>query len=306
MRVTLPTIALASQLCAGEAHACAVNGGEIWCWGLSDNGRLGVTAAERATATPVQLPTFSSPVQSITCGAQHTCARLDDGTVHCWGANNFRQLGVTLPAGVNSRVGAEAVPGLGAVTAIAARLYTTCAVRIDGSVVCWGANLAGKLGTGAGGEASATPTAVAGVTGAAGIAAGSLHFCAWGTGGVQCWGDDNEAQLGQGMAAMAPRGAVVVAGVRGPVGVAGGLGHTCVSVHSEVSHTSTSCVVSATKGTTKRRSMRSRVGASPGAPGTRTVAMTESPTRLPPSGSRGETVMSPGIRLNTVGRGLSA
>ncbi|MDO9019194.1 MAG: hypothetical protein Q8S73_33260 [Deltaproteobacteria bacterium] len=230
VRVNLPAVSMATRLCAGEAHACAVHGGEIWCWGLGDNGRLGVTIAERATATPVQLPSLPSPVQSITCGAQHTCARLDDGTVHCWGANNFRQLGVTLPAGANSRVGAEAVPGLSAVTAIAARFYTTCAVRSDGSVACWGANLAGKLGTGAGGEASATPTAVAGVTGAAGIAAGSLHFCAWGTGGVQCWGDDNEAQLGQGTTAMAPRGAVVVAGVRGPVGVAGGLGHTCASV----------------------------------------------------------------------------
>jgi hypothetical protein len=76
-------------------------------------------------------------------------------------------------------------------------------------------------------------------------------------------------------------------------------------MHRDVSHTSTSCVVSATKGTTKRRGMYSRVGGSPAAPGTRTVAMTEMPTRPPADGSLGDTVTSPGSRLNTVGRGES-
>ena len=124
-------------------------------------------------------------MQSITCGSQHTCARLDDGSVHCWGSNTFLQLGAVLPTGVTSRVTPEAVAGLRA-NALAARLYTTCAVRPDASVVCWGANLAGKLGTGASGEASATPTAVAGVTGAAsqvddarGEVTGTTHAKNW-------------------------------------------------------------------------------------------------------------------------------
>ena len=37
------------------------------------------------------LPT--NPATQVSAGVSHTCATLADGTVSCWGRNNYRRLG---------------------------------------------------------------------------------------------------------------------------------------------------------------------------------------------------------------------
>ncbi len=72
----------------------------------------------------------------IACGGSHACARLLDGSVRCWGMNIFGQLGV---APSNDPVPTPTVvPAMDGVTTIAAASFTTCALRDDGSVWCWG------------------------------------------------------------------------------------------------------------------------------------------------------------------------
>jgi hypothetical protein len=93
----------ALDVAAGRAHTCAVAADNtVLCWGANDAGQLGngTTAASPTTApTPV---TGLAGVASITAGGAHTCARLVDGTVSCWGADTSGQLGdgVALSASV--------------------------------------------------------------------------------------------------------------------------------------------------------------------------------------------------------------
>jgi alpha-tubulin suppressor-like RCC1 family protein len=71
-----------------------------------------------------------------------------------------------------------------------------CAVRRDGSVVCFGHGDDGQLGAGSF-ASSTTPVAVVGVSGAVEVACGVAHACArLGDGHVWCWGDDRTGQLG--------------------------------------------------------------------------------------------------------------
>lgn len=77
------------------------------------------------------------PVQ-LAAGYLHTCARMDDGTVRCWGDDSAGQL-----AGA-TRI--QPIAGLAKITDIAAGSYHTCALNADGDIFCWGANGNGQLG----------------------------------------------------------------------------------------------------------------------------------------------------------------
>ncbi len=72
--------------------------------------------------------------KSIAAGLYHTVALLADGSVVCWGDNDYGQCSV--PTGI----GTPQNP----VASVAAGNYHTVALLADGSVVCWGLNNSGQ------------------------------------------------------------------------------------------------------------------------------------------------------------------
>ncbi|MDZ7779468.1 MAG: hypothetical protein U5R14_05930 [Gemmatimonadota bacterium] len=131
-------------LAAGNAHTCAVSGGQVLCWGDNRAGQLGDgTTDSRVNPTPVsELP---DDVVDIAAGAAHTCALLADGTAHCWGQNLHGQLGTG-----NTAPARSPTPVLGGLTfeRIQAGGGVTCGTTVDGVDYCWGLNQSGQLGDG--------------------------------------------------------------------------------------------------------------------------------------------------------------
>jgi alpha-tubulin suppressor-like RCC1 family protein len=122
---------------------------------------------------------------------------LDDGTAHCWGRNDYGQLGdgTTTSSGVPT-----SVSGLTGVVAVTAAAEHTCAVLDDGTAHCWGRNDYGQLGDGTT-TSSGVPTSVSGLTGVVAVTANSGvgHSCAvLDNGTAHCWGLNNFGQLGDG------------------------------------------------------------------------------------------------------------
>lgn len=76
----------------------------------------------------------------------HTCARLGSGAVRCWGANGSGQVGDDTTSGL--RLAPTVVVDLVDATGLTTRGVHSCALRRDGSVVCWGHNEHGQLGDG--------------------------------------------------------------------------------------------------------------------------------------------------------------
>ena len=192
--------------------------------------------------------------QAITAGSVHACALLTDGTVACWGENDWGQLGDGTNTGPDNCAGQPcstapvAVNGIANATEITAGEAHTCALLTGGTIDCWGENLSGQLGDGTdtgpdscGGSAcSTTPVRVTGITNAIQVAAGGEQTCALLTDGtVDCWGDNSYGELGGGTdtgpnsCAAGVNGAacsttpVQVTGITNAIQIAVGGQHTC-------------------------------------------------------------------------------
>jgi alpha-tubulin suppressor-like RCC1 family protein len=90
----------AKAISVGNGFACArLDDASVRCWGFGLDGRLGYgnTASigdneAPGSVGPVKLGTNRTAL-AVTLGARHTCARLDDGNVRCWGYGPNGRLG---------------------------------------------------------------------------------------------------------------------------------------------------------------------------------------------------------------------
>lgn len=107
-------------------------------------------------------PSIGTGGSSVVAGDAHTCA-LKNGTVWCWGANGYGQLGNGTTTASSTPV---QVSGITTATAVAAggnsSIGHSCALLDSGTVQCWGVNSSGQLGNGTT-NGSATPVPVIGL-----------------------------------------------------------------------------------------------------------------------------------------------
>jgi alpha-tubulin suppressor-like RCC1 family protein len=215
----------ATRVIAGDEFACALLAdATARCWGLGEKGQRGDGTLTQMSTVPVSVSGLAGAA-AVTAGYNHACALLTDGTMRCWGANDYGQLGnpFTPPPGSSVPV---AVSGITGATAITAGAFHTCAVLRDSTLRCWGQNDLGQLGNGTF-TSSSTPVTVRGTTGATGIAGGGAHTCALLVDGtVQCWGNNYQGQLGDGTSIPSST-PVRVVGITGASAVAAGWQHTC-------------------------------------------------------------------------------
>jgi alpha-tubulin suppressor-like RCC1 family protein len=135
----------ATALALGIEHTCAIVNGGAQCWGSNFLGALGTDQVQTATPTPVTPTGLDTGVRSICAGFEFTCAVVSGG-VDCFGTNNAGQLGID-KAYPFKRVPTP-VDGLASgVKEVACGYMHACALKDDGTIVCWGKNDQGQLGT---------------------------------------------------------------------------------------------------------------------------------------------------------------
>jgi len=198
--------------------------GHVKCWGYNEYGQLGQGNTSTASDGPNEMgsnlaftPLGSNRTASqISVGESHACALLDNGSVKCWGRNQYGSTGQGTSSGFIGDEDGEMGDSLSTVdlgagrtaTEISSGSYHTCALLDDGSVKCWGNNGNGRLGIGnstnmgdGANEMGGHLPAVDLGTGrtALSISAGNSHTCAILDSGVlKCWGYNQYGQLGQG------------------------------------------------------------------------------------------------------------
>ncbi len=180
----IETVRYAVSIAAGTSHTCAVvpPDGGVYCWGDNTFGQLGLGTTDRHPhPMPMRVPavlhmagvaagdktTFAwtsqgtamgwgfgikqavqvpmGDVAQVGAGGKHNCLTRKDGTVYCWGFNDFGQLG---PSSESDSAVPVQIPGLEDMREVVAGDQHACALYGDGRVACWGGNEAGQLGQG--------------------------------------------------------------------------------------------------------------------------------------------------------------
>ena len=125
----------------------------------------------------------------------HACAIMQDGTVWCWGKNNYGQLGNGTTTDSDIPV---QVSGITNAVKVAAGLFHTTVLLANGTVKSWGRNNFGQLGDGTTTD-SPVPVTVPNISNAVAIVAGDNYTSVllsdntvWG------WGTNAQGQLGNG------------------------------------------------------------------------------------------------------------
>ena len=146
----------------------------------------------------------------LIAGGFHTCAILDNGSLKCWGRNNYGQIGDGQGGWSANNVLTPKIVDLGAgrtAISVDTALYQTCAILDDGSLKCWGYNLYGQIGTGSTSNVY-IPFSVTFPVGrtVTSVSMGYYHTCAvLDNGSLNCWGSDSYGQIGTGSSSYVPQ-----------------------------------------------------------------------------------------------------
>ncbi|MCB9372637.1 MAG: hypothetical protein H6518_07625 [Microthrixaceae bacterium] len=208
------------SITAGGRFSCGIlPPGLVKCWGANPMGQLGQEDRRNRGDAAIEMGAALAPVDlgtgrtatSLSAGRNHVCAVLDDGSLKCWGNNDWGKLGdgrsFWMNRGDEPGEMGDAMPAVDLGTgrsavAVSAGESSTCALLDDASVKCWGSG--GILGQGdlmpratAGDEVS--PVSLGAGRTATAIATGYAHTCAiLDDGSVKCWGVNSSGQLGLG------------------------------------------------------------------------------------------------------------
>jgi alpha-tubulin suppressor-like RCC1 family protein len=200
------------QLSAGVEHTCGVTAdGAAYCWGSDYHGQLGNSGTPQSTGSPslVDTSALSRKKQfvKLAAGIDYACGLTSTGAVHCWGHNDFGQLGIG-SALQNAEsplpVDTSTIPGNKAFVQLDTGVSHTCALTADFVAYCWGRDVSGELGNGGTSQNTLSPSPVdtstiSGNKTFVQLAGGQDHSCGLTADGVgYCWGSDGYGRLGNG------------------------------------------------------------------------------------------------------------
>jgi alpha-tubulin suppressor-like RCC1 family protein len=205
--IAAQTVTDAVTIEAGRAYFCAVTtSSAVRCWGT-----LGTTL-EKPHTLRNEDGSEVRDAQAVTIGYAHYCVLRKNGRIACAGRNARGQLGLgAAESDPNTDHPLRDVPGLTGIVDVAAGADTTCAVKGNGALYCWGRADLGQLGLGAGAGAVVSnedssravwsPVKLEGLPPAVEVEAGmlSMSTCArFRTGAVKCFGQNQYGEAGDG------------------------------------------------------------------------------------------------------------
>jgi alpha-tubulin suppressor-like RCC1 family protein len=215
-----------TSIATGQNFSLALkDDGSVVAWGGNGSGALGDgTTTLRGAPVPVVCRT-GDPIGSDSCSSAGTLsgvtaigagnaasyARLADGTVLSWGANQSGQLGdgtlagrtrpgLVCAVGASAPCSVEAGNALQSSSAIAGSSQGNSGYALDrdGILLAWGSNTHGQLGDGTTVPRN-VPAPVPNVQSAIAISLGDVHAVTLGVAGsALSWGNNNAGQLGNG------------------------------------------------------------------------------------------------------------
>ena len=178
----------------GAWHTLAVTlGGEVYAWGESVHGDLGIENAED-TKVPQKIPSLHNIID-VAAGYMFSLAIDRDGNLYGWGNNYYGELGVG--SSQDEKATPVKNPYLSNVKQVVAKTWFAAALAQDGKVFMWGQNIDNVLTTD--NEYESMPVQIEGLENIISIDSGDEYMMALDrNGNVYTWGGNAEGELGDG------------------------------------------------------------------------------------------------------------
>ena len=185
-------------------HGLAIRSGELYAWGLTDSGRLGIGST---TAEYISDPTrvgMDNDWMSLGVGREASYGIKRGGKLYAWGKNNQGQLGIgntdNQPAPVEVGNATQRAQADWRFKAVAGGFDFAAAIKEDGTLWTWGGNGAGRLGRGTVGASDPVPGCINFPDAKfSAIAVGSGYVVAIGVdGNIYVFGDTGSGRTGGG------------------------------------------------------------------------------------------------------------
>jgi murein DD-endopeptidase MepM/ murein hydrolase activator NlpD len=195
------TIKDVTSVSTWDFHSLALKSdGTVWAWGRNSSGELG-NGNTIDSDEPVQVigpngEGFLTDIKAIAAGDKYSLALRNDGTIWTWGDNSSRLRGVGSNPEVKLLFPVQVKSGFFSdVASIAAGGLHSLALNSDGTIVAWGSNNVGQLGSGCSNcSIQLTPVRTKNISNVKAISAGRSHSLAlkndgtvWGWGRSSLW-----------------------------------------------------------------------------------------------------------------------
>ncbi|WP_413612953.1 RCC1 domain-containing protein [Bdellovibrio sp. HCB-110] len=184
--------ALAVKVIASAENSCALlDNGELWCWG----GGLPQGTNLVESAIPMKVALGESAIDfSLTDNTG--CAVTSTSKIKCWGMNIFGEIGNGYSGNSYFAVALNPAGSTEKFIQVVNGANSTCALKENKTVVCWGANSLGQIGNG-----TKNPVTRMGyqlpISNISKLVGGLSHYCALsGSGAMYCWGYNGAGQIG--------------------------------------------------------------------------------------------------------------
>ena len=188
------------EISCGWYHTGSIKSdGTLWLWGLNQFGALGDNSVA-PKSSPVQTISAGSSWVMVSCGGYHSAGIKTDGTLWLWGAQSLGgalggQLGDNTTTARSSPV--QTVSGGTSWEQVSCGGGHTAALKLDGTLWCWGLNDHGQLGDNSVTPRSSPVQTVSGGTNWKQVACGFKHTAAVKTdGSLWVWGLNDFGQIG--------------------------------------------------------------------------------------------------------------
>jgi alpha-tubulin suppressor-like RCC1 family protein len=181
------------SVAAGDGFVLALTrDGRVYSWGDNVFGQLG-DGTQVTRADPRPIPSLTDAI-AVAASWNVGLAVRRDGSVWSWGLSVSRPLGRQAAPDEDTSVPGR-VPGIANVTAIWAGRYGVLALRADGTLWAWGANIGDGID-----EDSVEPVLIPGLANvvSAAVGEGSHSMALLADGTVRAWGENDDGELGNG------------------------------------------------------------------------------------------------------------
>ena len=83
----------ATDVSCGYSHTVAISGGNLYVWGSTTSGKLGLgKEIEECITKPAMLLIPKTKVCRVSCGSSHTACATNEGKLYVWGCNGGYRL----------------------------------------------------------------------------------------------------------------------------------------------------------------------------------------------------------------------